>query len=164
MIKKIKVPCDWEEKYQVGEFTFSDYEIADCYNDLLENPEVLEKIKIVDADGNKISLSTLTEHFPYFCYLEITENLPFTIYVESLFTYLNNHRNFSLRKEDNISLPREKGFYFNNYSNAYNGAFGSNGFEKLKSLEYLKEEKRVAEAKIEQLKKVYKFFEKPLDK
>lgn len=160
MIKKIKVPCDWKESYQVGEFTFSDYEIADCYNDLLKNPEVLEKVKIVDADGNKIPLSTLTDHFPYSCYLEITENLPFTIYVESLFTYLNNHRKFLLNKEYNTSLPREKGFYFNNYSNAYNGAFGSNGFEKLKSLEYLEEEKRVIEAKIEQLKKVSKFFGK----
>ena len=160
MIKKIKVPCDWKESYQVGEFTFADYKIADCYNDLLENPKVLEKIKIVDEDGNKIPLSTLTDHFPYFCYLEITEDLPFTIYVESLFTYLNNHRNFSLHKEDNVSLPREKGFYFNDYSNAYNGGYGSNGFEKLKSMEYLEEEKRVIEVRIERLKKVSKFFEK----
>ena len=40
--------------------------------------------------------------------------------------------------------------------------FGQISIPQLK--EYLKEEKRVVETKIEQLKKVYKFFEKPLDK
>jgi hypothetical protein len=157
MIKTIKTPIKWTEEYEVNNIIFSELIEAKSYNNLLKNPNVLEKIKIVDKNGKPILLNEIGFNFPEFCYILISENLPFQIHTYSLFTFLNGELNRSW-DEVNSVLPTEKGIYYNDYSNHYQGSYGFNGFVKLKEIQELEKQKKDIEEQIANTKKVIDFF------
>ena len=160
-MEKISIPCEWEYHYKVDNFTFYDFNTAMSYEQITENPQVLKLIELVSAKGEIISLNNIDDNsFPAFCYMKIKEDLPFIIYTKALFTYLNQTDTFVSHREYNEILPRTKGIYYNNYSNAFNGSYGFNGFEPIKSLDELEKQKIAIEVEIENTKKIENYFSK----
>jgi hypothetical protein len=160
MIKTVKTPCKWEEKYDVNGIRFKDYSVAESYVNLMKHPEVLDSLKFVNRYGQPIPYENFTDSIPAFCYLSVEKELPFVVYVESLFAFLNKHNNFNSRMESNSNIPYAVGIYYNDYTEAFNGGYGANGFTRVSSLDKLYAEKKRLDEKIENVEKIHNFFNK----
>lgn len=163
MIETKKIPCDWKKEYSVNGIAFDSYYEAESYQNLLDNPNILEKLEFVSFNGETLVADDFIKErsIPEFCYLKVTENLPFNIYVSSFLCFINNHQKIFVHHcESNICIPNTKGIYYNNYSSAYNGGWSGNGFEKVSTLEELEKEKNDIEKKINKTKKIYSYFKK----
>lgn len=167
MIETRRVPCKWEEEYIVNGITFNSYREAESYQNLLDNPNVLETLEFVSSEGEVLVANDFIRErrIPDFCYLKVTEDLPFDIYVTSFLCFINNNQKICVHhSESNDYIPTAKGIYYNNYTNAWSGGWGNNGFERIRTLEKLEKDKSEIESKIEKTKKIYNYFKKPIDK
>lgn len=161
MIEAKRIPCEWKEEYSVNGVTFDSYHEAESYQNLLNNPNILTKLEFVSHKGEKLVANDFlrAKDIPEFCYLKVKEDLPFAIYITSFLYFVNNNQKlWTFNSEINNKLPSKKGIYYNNYSNAYNGGYGRNGFEKIATLEELEIKKKEIENKIERTKKIYNYF------
>lgn len=104
------------------------------YEDLLKDLSPLKNLKFFDSKGNPIDVFA-EKDIPHFSYLMITKDTE--RYDGEVIQYL-----ITGKKGDNVSyeLPNAIGLYYNDWTEAYSGGYGRNGWIEPKSsadLEYI---------------------------
>lgn len=104
------------------------------YEELLKDLTPLKDLKFFDSKGNLIDIFK-EKNIPPFSYLMITKDTE--RYDREVIQYL-----VTGKKGDNVSyeLPNAIGLYYNDWTEAYSGGYGSNGWVESKStadLEYI---------------------------
>lgn len=124
------------------------------YEELLKDPTPLKTLKFFDSEGEPIDVFALKE-IPCFSYLVITEDI--ANYDSSVVKAIIGSQEYS---ETSYNLPTFKGVYYNDWSEAFNGGYGRNGWVEEDSIEWLERRIKSCQNKINILKKITK----PLDK
>jgi hypothetical protein len=124
------------------------------YEELLADPSPLKNLKFFDSEGEPIDVFALGK-IPCFCYLVLTDTIQ-KYHWSVVKAIIGNREN----DETSYNLPTSKGVWYNDWSNAFNGGYGSNGWERADSIEYLEIKIKSCQDKINLLKKITK----PLDK
>ena len=125
------------------------------YEELLKDPSPLKALKFFDSKGNPLDVFALGD-IPCFSYLVIEDNeikkYHWTV-IKAIIGSKNND-------ENSYDLPFSKGVYLNDWTAAYEGSYGRNGWKLQESIEHLEYRIESCKNKIELLKKITK----PLDK
>ena len=119
------------------------------YEELLADPSPLRELSFFDNDGNPIDIFQLKE-IPAFSYLVLTNNIK--RYRPTVVKAIVG----SFRDCDTTSyaLPTECGIWYNDWTNACNGAYGSNGWVEQPSIESLRCTINSCQKKIEKFQKI----------
>lgn len=120
------------------------------YEELLVDASPLKKLKFFNSDGEPIDVFALKE-IPPFCYLVLTEELPYYDW-KVVKAIIGSNKN----TDDSYRLPSYCGVWYNDWSNAYNGMNGSNGWKIVESIESLEYRIKAYQNKVELLKKITK--------
>lgn len=123
------------------------------YEELLADPSPIKNLKFFDGEGEPIDVFARGK-IPCFCYLVLTDTLK--DYHWSVIKAIIGDRD---NDEASYHLPTSKGVWYNNWSNAFNGGYGYNGWEQENSIEYLENKIKSCQNKIKLLEKITK----PLD-
>jgi hypothetical protein len=124
------------------------------YEELLADPSPIKNLKFFDSEGSPIDVFALGE-IPPFCYLVLTDTIKH--YHWSIVKEIIGNRD---NDEASYNLPTSKGIWYNDWSEAFNGGYGFNGWRYQDSIETLKAEIKSRQNKIKFLEKITK----PLDK
>jgi hypothetical protein len=146
-----KVITAYETRYFANDGTEwqSEY-LCKQYEELLADASSLKKLKFFNSNGEPINIFALKK-IPAFCYLVLTEELPHYNY-KVVKAIIGNKEN----DEVSYDLPKFCGVWCNDWSNAYNGSYGSNGWEVVESIETLENQIKAKQEKIKLLKKITK--------
>lgn len=147
-----KVAIQYAERYIANDGKIWKSKIeCEQYEELLTDLSPLQKLHFFDNEGNPINIFQLKE-IPPSCYLVLLQDIQYYS-PEVIKTIIGDGR------YDNTSykLPTERGVWYNNWSNAYNGGCGFNGWEKLPSIESLQIKIKSCEKQIEKIKKLTNF-------
>ena len=120
------------------------------YEELLADPTPLKKLKFFDGKGEPIDVFAIKE-IPAFCYLVLTEEPPKYNW-EVIKAIIGNRDN----DESSYHLPIYSGVWYNDWSNAYNGGYGYNGWEVVESIQTLENQIKSRQEKIKLLQKISK--------
>lgn len=124
------------------------------YEKLLADPSPIKNLKFFNGNGEPIDVFALKE-IPCFCYLVLTDEIK--KYHWSVIKAIIGNRD---NDEASYSLPTFKGVWYNDWSNAFNGAYGYNGWTTIDSIETLENKITSCQNKIKLLEKITT----PLDK
>jgi hypothetical protein len=124
------------------------------YEELLADPSPIKNLKFFDGEGEPIDVFARGK-IPCFCYLVLTSTIK--DYHWSVIKAIIGDRG---NDETSYNLPNYKGVWYNDWSNAYNGAYGYNGWTTIDSIEALENKIKSCQNKIKLLEKITK----PLDK
>lgn len=124
------------------------------YEELLADPSPIKNLRFFNNEGEPIDVFALGE-IPCFCYLVLTDEVN-KYHWSAVKAVIGNKDN----DETSYNLPTSKGVWYNDWSNAFNGRYGSNGWERVDSIDYLESTIKSCQNKIKLLKKITK----PLDK
>jgi hypothetical protein len=131
-----KIPVEFEERYIANDGKVWRTEI-ECqqYEELLADPSPLKDLSFFDSDGNPIDIFQMKE-IPAFSYLVLTNDIKRyqSTVVKTIVGYPY------ACDTDSYRLPTEQGIWYNDWTNACNGAYGSNGWVKQPSIESLQNE------------------------
>lgn len=123
------------------------------YEELLADPSPIKNLKFFDSEGEPIDVFARGK-IPCFCYLVLTNTIK--DYHWSVIKAIIGNRD---NDEASYHLPNYKGVWYNDWSNAYNGAYGYNGWTTIDSIEALENKIKSCQSKIKLLEKITK----PLD-
>lgn len=147
-----KVPISYATKYISVDGKEWDTE-RQClqYEALLTDLSPLKNLSFYDSEGTPIDIFALKE-IPPFVYLLVKEDSevkydPFVIKI--ILGAIGNY-------DASYTLPTRKGLWFNDWSNAYNGGYGFNGWELCESINSLQLQIASCQRKIELYKKISK--------
>ena len=154
-MKVEKIATQYETRYfaEDGREWDSEY-LCKQYEELLADPTPLKKLKFFSGDGEPINIFAL-KSIPPFCYLVLTEDFP--QYDSRVIKAIVGNRN---NDERSYVLPHFLGVWYNDWSEAYNGGYGFNGWKAVESIQTLKNQIQSRQEKIKLLEKITK----PLDK
>lgn len=124
------------------------------YEELLADSSSIKNLQFFNGDGEPIDVFALGE-IPYFCYLVLTDEIK-NYHWSVIKAIIGNKEN----DEVSYDLPTSKGVWYNDWSEAFNGGYGYNGWKRVDSIEYLENKIKSCQNKIKLLKKIIK----PLDK
>ena len=151
-MKITKVPIEWKETYIAFDDTiWGSEKLCLEYEELKKDITPLRSLIFFNEDGNTIDIFSKKD-IPAFCYLYIPQDIK--KYNEQVITMIIKG---TQNPNKSFCLPNEKGFYFNDWSNAYNGAYGYNGWCKQENIE-------TCHLKIKKYEKQIQLFQKILDK
>jgi hypothetical protein len=91
------------------------------YEELLNDLTPLQELRFFDCNENPIDIFQLKE-IPDFCYLVLLQDIK--KYYPSVIKKILGVNKYN---DTSYQLPRKKGVWYNNWTNAYNGGYGSNG-------------------------------------
>ena len=123
-------------------------ELCRQYEELLADPSPIKNLKFFNSKGEPIDVFARGE-IPYFCYLVLTDTTK--EYSWSVIKAIIGNRE---NDEASYHLPASKGVWYNDWSSAFNGGYGYNGWVRENSIEYLEEEIKSCQNKIKLLKKI----------
>ena len=129
-------------------------EWCEQYEELLADSSPIKNLKFFDSDGEPIDVFALGE-IPCFCYLVVTDrikNYHWSVVKAIVGGGGNDERTYD--------LPTSKGVWYNDWSEAFSGGYGYNGWKQEDSIEYLESKIKSYQNKIKFLEKITK----PLDK
>ena len=124
------------------------------YEELLADPLPIKNLKFFNNEGEPIDVFALGK-IPCFCYLVLTDTIQ-EYHWSVVKAIIGNREN----DERSYDLPTSKGVWYNDWSEAYSGGYGRNGWKREDSIEYLESKITSCQNKINLLKKITK----PLDK
>ena len=124
------------------------------YEELLADVSPIKNLKFFNGDGEPIDVFALGK-IPCFCYLVLTDEIKH-YHWSVIKTIVGNKEN----DEVSYHLPTSKGIWYNDWSEAFNGGYGRNGWVREDDIEYLEIKIKSYQNKINFLKKIIK----PLDK
>ena len=120
------------------------------YEELLKDPSPIKSLKFFDSKGDPIDVFALGE-IPKFSYLFIAENRTKYYHWSVVKAIIGKEDNDT----DSYDLPCLKGIYYNDWSEAFNGGRGSNGWRRIEeSIESLEDKIKRCQKGIELLKKI----------
>ena len=120
------------------------------YEELLADPSPIQNLKFFDNKGNSIDVFSLG-CIPCFCYLVLTSEIK-KYHWSVVKAIIGNREN----DECSYDLPHFEGVWYNDWSNAFNGGCGSNGWARQSSIQSLENEIASCQRKINLLKKIQK--------
>jgi hypothetical protein len=128
-----KIAVEFEKRYIANDGKVWRTQIeCEQYEELLADPSPLKNLSFFDSEGNPIDIFQLKD-IPAFSYLVLTNDikryLPTVVKVIVGDPYGCDTSSYS--------LPTEQGIWYNDWSNAYNGAHGSNGWIRQPSIKSL---------------------------
>ena len=145
-----KIPVEFEERYIANDGKVWQTRIeCEQYEELLADPSPLKDLSFFDCDGNPIDIFQMKE-IPAFSYLVLTNDIKRyqPAVVKAIIDYPYGCDTSS------YTLPTEQGIWYNDWSNAYNGAYGSNGWVKQSNIETLQCEINSCQRKIKLFQKM----------
>lgn len=145
-----KIPVKFEERYIANDGKIWQTPIeCEQYEELLADPSPLKDLSFFDNCGNPIDIFQLKE-IPAFSYLVLTDDIK--RYLPTVVkAIVSNGRGCDTAS---YSLPTERGIWYNDWTNAYNGAYGSNGWVQQPSIEALQCEINNCQRKIKLFQKM----------
>ena len=150
-----KIATQYETRYIAEDGTQWNTEwLCKQYEELLKDASPLKTLKFFNSKGEPIDVFALGQ-IPYFCYLVLTNEI-IDYHWSVVKAIIGNKEN----DEVSYHLPTSEGVWYNDWSNAFNGGYGSNGWVREDSIEYLERKIQNCQNKIELLKKIIK----PIDK
>jgi hypothetical protein len=123
-------------------------QLCEQYEELLKDPSPLKALRFFDGNGDPIDVFSL-EEIPCFCYLVLTDRINYHWSVVKAII-----GNIGRSDESSYKLPTSEGVWFNDWSNAYNGGYGYNGWVRVDSIESLENQIKGCQKKIKLLKKI----------
>ena len=145
-----KIPVEFETRYIANDGKMWQTQ-AECeqYEELLADPSPLKNLSFFDNDGNPIDIFQLKE-IPAFSYLVLSNNIKRyqSTVVRAIVRYPY------ACDTDSYRLPTEQGIWYNDWTNAYNGAHGSNGWVRQPSIASLQCEINSCQRKIKLFQKM----------
>ena len=131
-----KIPVEFEERYIANDGrVWRTQTECEQYEELLADPSPLKNLSFFDSEGNPIDIFQLKE-IPAFSYLILPNNIK--RYQSTVVRAIVGYPYAC--DTDSYRLPTEQGIWYNDWSNAYNGAYGSNGWVRQPSIESLQNE------------------------
>ena len=124
--------------------------LCEQYEDLLDNPAPIKALKFFNGEGEPIDVFALGE-IPHFCYLVLTK--PIKNYHWSVIKAIIGSKD---NNETSYGLPTSQGIWHNDWTNAYSGGYGFNGWKRENDIEYLENKIKSYQNKIKFLKKLSK--------
>lgn len=145
-----KIPVEFEERYIANDGKMWRTQIeCEQYEELLADPSPLKNLSFFDNDGNPIDIFQLKE-IPAFSYLVLTNDIkryqPMVVKAIVGYPYACG--------TDSYRLPTKQGIWYNDWTNACNGAYGSNGWVEQPSIELLQREINDCQRKIKLFQKI----------
>lgn len=125
------------------------------YEELLTDSSPIKNLQFFNGNGEPIDVFALGE-IPCFCYLVLTDTIKKDYHWSVVKAIIGNREN----DEASYHLPTSKGVWYNDWSEAFNGGYGRNGWVREDSIEYLESKIKSCQNKIKLLEKITK----PLDK
>lgn len=145
-----KIPVEFEKRYIANDGKVWQTQIeCEQYEELLADPSVLKDLSFFDGDGNPIDIFQSKE-IPAFSYLVLTNNIK-RYRPAVVKAIVGNSYGCDI---SSYTLPTEQGIWYNDWTNAYNGGYGSNGWVKQPSIEALQREINSCQRKIELFQKM----------
>ena len=145
-----KVPVEFEERYIANDGKVWQTRIeCEQYEELLADPSPLRNLSFFDSDGNPIDIFQMKE-IPAFSYLVLTNDIK--RYQPTVVKAIVGNPYGS--DMDSYILPTKQGIWHNDWANAYNGAYGSNGWVKQSSIASLQCEINSCQRKIKLFQKM----------
>jgi hypothetical protein len=144
-----KVPVEYETTYVAIDGTRWRTE-RQClqYEALLNDPSPLKELSFFNGHAEPIDIFA-KHRIPDFAYLVIKQ--PLQQYDWRVVAKIVGDIN---SQEASYTLPTEKGIWYNDWSNAYNGGYGFNGWCKQESVATLERKVKLYQDKIDFLKKI----------
>jgi hypothetical protein len=145
-----KVPVEFETRYIANDGRMWRTQ-TECeqYEELLADPSPLKNLSFFDNDGNPIDIFQLKD-IPTFSYLVLTNDIK--RYRPTVVQAIVGA--FRECYMPSYALPTEQGIWYNDWTNAYNGTNGLNGWVRQPSIESLRCTINNCQKKIEKLKKM----------
>lgn len=145
-----KIPVEFERRYIANDGKAWKTQIeCEQYEELLADPSALKDLSFFDGDGNPIDIFQLKE-IPAFSYLVLTNGIkryrPTVVKAIVGVSYGSDMSSYD--------LPTEQGIWYNDWTNAYSGGYGSNGWVKQSSIETLQRKINNYQRKIELFQKM----------
>ena len=128
----IKVPIEFETRYISNDGKKWKYQKqCEQYEQLLADPSPLRELSFYDAEGKPLDIFVL-KNIPDFSYLVLKNNIECydPEVVKSIIGCCNG-------LDDSFRLPTAEGIWYNDWSNAYNGSCGANGWTRCYSIDTL---------------------------
>lgn len=145
-----KIPVEFETRYIANDGKMWQTQ-TECeqYEELLVDQSPLKNLFFFDSDGNPIDIFQLKE-IPAFSYLVLTNDIK-QYRPTVVKAIVGSYRGSDISSYD---LPTEQGIWYNDWTNAYNGAYGSNGRTRQPSVESLQRTIISCQKKIEKFQKM----------
>ena len=125
-----KMPVEFEERYIANDGKVWRTKIeCEQYEELLADPSPLKDLSFFDNEGNPIDIFQL-KHIPAFSYLVLTNGIK--RYLPTVVKAIVGDPYDC--DTSSYSLPTEQGIWYNDWSNAYEGAYGANGWRRQPSI------------------------------
>lgn len=122
-MKIIKVPVRFETRYISNDGTeWQSQEQCEQYEQLLADDSPLRELSFYDSEGKPLDIFALKE-IPAFSYLVLKNDIEHydPEVVKTIIGYWTN-------ANASFCLPTTEGVWYNDWSNAYNGGYGFNGW------------------------------------
>lgn len=146
-----KVPVEYEERYisDDGKIWQTRWE-CEQYEELLADPSPLRQLSFFDYEGNPIDIFQLKD-IPDFSYLVLYQNIKSYSpeVVKAIIGSIVWHSS-----DVAYHLPITKGIWYNDWSNAYNGGYGVNGWVREPDITDLQRQIENCQKKIEKFQKI----------
>ena len=144
-----KVATEYETRYIANDGKMWKSKIeCEQYEELLTDSSPLQKLHFFDKECNPIDIFQLKD-IPHFCYLVLEQDIQ-CYRPEVVKAIVGNNR----YDDASYKLPTTKGVWYNDWSSAYSGGYGRNGWEKLPSIESLQNTISYYKERIEKIKKM----------
>ena len=146
-----KVPVEFEERYIANDGKVWQTQIeCEQYEELLADPSPLRNLSFFDRDGNPIDIFQMKE-IPAFSYLILTDDIKRYYQPTVVKAIVGNPYDSDT---SSYALPTKQGIWYNDWTNAYNGAYGSNGWVRQPSIKSLQCTINSCQRKIELFQKM----------
>ena len=145
-----KIPVEFEEHYIANDGKVWQTQIeCEQYEELLADPSPLRNLSFFDSNGNPIDIFRMKE-IPAFSYLVLTDDIK-RYQPPVVKAIVGNPYGCDTSSYD---LPTEQGIWHNDWTNAYSGAYGPNGWVRQLSIESLQYKINSCQRKIELFQKM----------
>lgn len=143
----IKIPVEYKTYYVANDGKKWRYQKqCEQYEQLLADPSPLRELSFYDDEGKPLDVFALKD-IPDFSYLVLRNDIE--DYDPEVVKDIIGYQYYS---EQSYHLPTTKGIWYNDWSNAYSGGYGSNGWKQCDTIDALL-------LKIEECQNKIKFFQ-----
>ena len=145
-----KIPVEFETRYIANDGKVWQTQIeCEQYEELLADPSPLRDLSFFDSNGNPIDIFQMKE-IPAFSYLVLTND--FKRYQPTVVKAIVGEPHGC--DTSSYTLPTKRGIWHNDWTNAYNGAYGFNGWVEQPSIASLQCEINSCQRKIKLFQKM----------
>jgi hypothetical protein len=152
-MKEIKVPIEYATTYVANDgVEWSTKHQCEQYEKLLNDTAILKSLNFYNQEGNPINIFEL-KRIPAFSYLVLTQDIERYDSKVIKAIICGNRTNDDLASYD---LPTSAGVWYNDWTNAYSGEYGFNGWIKEWSIDTYQQKIKEMQNKVLLLSKILK--------